>query len=458
MSWADSLQEASFRGVPFDIINTRDSAQRDLAQHEYPYLNGADIQDLGSKPHSLQTQAVFWGDDYESRLQTFLEALRKLGSGDLIHPVFGSMPNMQVAVWQVNHDAENVDYCTVDIQFVQSKTGNPFFVNDYPLSKADVIFNKVQSLIDDANTLIEGVTKPLRTVKATMKRARAMATTALNMVTIFRSEITGFISSTTDFINYPSAFFSDLRSALSLKSATSKSSLGSSYNSAAASGDVSSTQSASSESDVTNYVASPAIIVADWSNTYTALQDMADLPVSLLTGATDAPVEMPALADESDIAELVALTSLAVSMESAQAASELLSDETIMAVLTPVDIEQIVNDARSMIQQSIALHRTLYTASMETISSSEIPTGLAFQPIINGLADIALELQQMGAALINQRPQLISRAVQAQGNLHLVAHLWYGDYSRADELRRLNPQLRDPNNLQPGDVLNAYAE
>lgn len=128
MSWADSLQEASFRGVPFDIINTRDSAQRDLAQHEYPYLNGADIQDLGSKPHSLQTQAVFWGDDYESRLQTFLEALRKLGSGDLIHPVFGSMPNMQVAVWQVNHDAENVDYCTVDIQFVQSKTGNPFLL------------------------------------------------------------------------------------------------------------------------------------------------------------------------------------------------------------------------------------------------------------------------------------------------------------------------------------------
>ncbi|MFM3578034.1 DNA circularization N-terminal domain-containing protein, partial [Klebsiella pneumoniae subsp. ozaenae] len=45
MAWETDLQDASFRGVAFDIITTRDSVQRDIAQHEYPYRNGANIDD-----------------------------------------------------------------------------------------------------------------------------------------------------------------------------------------------------------------------------------------------------------------------------------------------------------------------------------------------------------------------------------------------------------------------------
>ncbi|MFT8209748.1 MAG: DNA circularization protein [Symbiopectobacterium sp.] len=229
MAWEDSLQDASYRGVKFDVINARDSAQRDMAQHEYPNIDGADIQDLGLKPHSVQIQAVIWGDDYESRLELLREALRKRGAAELVHPIFGSMPNMLVNVFQINHDAEYVDYCTLDIQFVQSKTGNPFFVKDYPLSKADEIFNQSQALIDSANTLMENVTQPLRAARKMMNKVRGLATEALNIITLFRSDISGFISGTTDFINSPSAFFSDLRSALSLKMGASKSSLHTTY-------------------------------------------------------------------------------------------------------------------------------------------------------------------------------------------------------------------------------------
>ncbi|MCE0321960.1 DNA circularization N-terminal domain-containing protein, partial [Klebsiella pneumoniae] len=53
MAWETDLQDASFRGIAFDIINTRDSMQRDIAQHEYPYRDGANIDDLGAKPRSL---------------------------------------------------------------------------------------------------------------------------------------------------------------------------------------------------------------------------------------------------------------------------------------------------------------------------------------------------------------------------------------------------------------------
>lgn len=459
MAWADSLQDASFRGVKFDVINARDSAQRDMAQHEYPNLDGADIQDLGLKPHNSQIQAVVWGDDYETRLQSLLDALRKPGAAELIHPIFGAMPNMLAAVFQVNHDADNVNYCTIDIQFVQSKTGNPFFVKDYPLSKADEIFNQTQSLIDSASTLLDDVTKPLRTAKTMMNKVRGLATGALNMVTIFRSDISGFISGTTDFINFPGAFFGDLRSALSIKTGASKSSLHTAYVGGGTSTAVTSVSGTEQQAiATTNYASSPAVIMADWTSTQAALLSVHSMPIGLVSGSIDAPVDMPAQLVDGDIVELTAIVAVAVAMEVAEEACAVLSDPALTAVLTPLDIEKITNETRTMIHDAIDINRDAYAPAMNEISSSTQPTGLSYQPVIDQLATIALTVQALAEAVINEKPQLMPRAVTAPGNLHLVAHRWYGDYSRAAELQRLNPQLRDANNINVGDVLNAYAE
>jgi len=59
--------------------------------------------------------------------------------------------------------------------------------------------------------------------------------------------------------------------------------------------------------------------------------------------------------------------------------------------------------------------------------------------------------------VLNERPPLTTRTVTLAGNLHLTAFRWYGDYSRADELLRLNPQITNPNFVMPGAVLNAYS-
>lgn len=490
MSWEDSLQDASFRGLKFDVINARDSAQRDMAQHEYPNKDGADIQDLGLKPHSSQIQAVIWGDDYESRLQSLLEALRKPGAAELIHPIFGSMPNMLVSVLQVNHDAEYVDYCTLDLQFVQSKTGNPFFVKDSPLSKADEIFNQVQAAIDSANTLMENITQALRTARKMMNKVRDLATAVLNMTTIFRSDISEFISGTTDFINSPSAFFSDLRSALSLKMGASKSSLhatyvnsgggallaGASSSGSNASGVGTSSGSTSGNTAVSattgsvstavtqpqiataNYTAAPTVIMADWTSAYSALQTVQAMPVNLVSGRIDTPVDMPQNLVAGDIVELITIVAVVEALEAADEASAILSDSALSAVLASVDIEKIANETRQMIQDAINITRTTYAPAMDEISSSAQPLGLSYEPVINQLATVATAVQALAEAVINEKPQLMQKTVTAPGKLHLMAHRWYGDYSRAAELQRLNPQLRDPNNLAMGDELNVYAE
>lgn len=182
------------------------------------------------------------------------------------------------------------------------------------------------------------------------------------------------------------------------------------------------------------------------------------MPVSLVSGRIDTPVDMPQNLVASDIVELITIVSVAVTLEAVDEASAILSDSALTAVLTPVDIEKIANETRQMIQDAIDIIRTTYAPTMDDISSSAQPLGLSYEPVINQLATVAAAVQTLAEAVINEKPQLMQKTVTTPGNLHLMAHRWYGDYSRAAELQRLNPQLRDPNNLAMEDVLNAYAE
>lgn len=437
MSWSDSILDASFRGVRFDVVNARDSWSRDIAQHEYPYIDGADVQDMGRKARNIRLSALFWGDDYDSRLQSFIAELDKRGAGELIHPIYGSMPNMQVIECQVGHDAENVDYCTVELVFLESKTGNPFFSQDYPAAQADVIFNQVQSLMDAEQSLMDNALAPLRDAKKLMSKSKALASAALNMLLIFRGEITGFVGSTTDFVQYPGAFMSDLQNAVSLTSQN-----------ATSSGSTVSAASAISQTNAT---------MSDWGESHRQLTEIANLPTALVSGEKTAPVDMPAGVSVADVAELIAMVTIVVAGELAQDAADIFSNEDINSLLSPTEIERIANDTRQFIQTAIDQHRAQYADATQEVSSSPTALGIAWQPVVEGLKDIALAVQQLAANMITTRPPLIQRRVDSVSNLHLVAHRWYGDYRRAVELQRLNPQLRNPNNLQPGDMLYAYA-
>src|SRR6185437_8547538 len=109
MSWEQNLQDASFRGVRFDVVRTRDGRQRAISRHEPPYVDGADLEDMGARERTFELSAVFWGDDYDTRLQAFIAVLDQAGIGELIHPVYGSIPKAQLDSYSISHDAENVD-------------------------------------------------------------------------------------------------------------------------------------------------------------------------------------------------------------------------------------------------------------------------------------------------------------------------------------------------------------
>ena len=293
------------------------------------------------------------------------------------------------------------------------------------------------------------------------------------MVSVLRGDITGFISSTADFVRFPAAFMNDIRSALSLQSAAVTSSI--SNNAKGYTSTPSVTVSGSSGSAVINeqsggvvvspgmnasviYASSPAVVMADWAAMKTQAERVAVLPVSLVNGEVAAVTEMPTGITTDDVRELTVMARIAVALELADEASDLLSNEIISAVLSPQDISLITGDVRQAIQNAIDLVREIWSTEMETVSSTQTSIALQYLPVIEGLRDMALSLQVMALAIINARPPLVKRTVASTTNLHLLAHLWYGDYTRAGELNVLNPSLRDPNHIIQGDVLNGYAE
>ncbi|MDA4859857.1 multidrug DMT transporter, partial [Acinetobacter baumannii] len=71
--------------------------------------------------------------------------------------------------------------------------------------------------------------------------------------------------------------------------------------------------------------------------------------------------------------------------------------------------------------------------------------------------DVAAQIQDQIQELIETRPPITKTQVPVPCTLHWLAHYLYGDMRRAEEIRRLNPDLINPAALQVGMELTIYA-
>ncbi|PVX80057.1 DNA circularization protein [Paraburkholderia unamae] len=546
MSWENNLQTASFRGVQFDVLRTRDARRRSTAHHEYPYIDGADIEDMGAGARRCSLVAVFWGDDYDDRLRTFLQALDTAGSGELIHPVFGSIANAQLDDYEVEHDADNPDHCLVHLRFDESTPSNPFFVKQLPAQQAQSIGALAAAAQSGG---FAAFANAIAAVKSGMQELNALRAVVTGTLGAIRTQVQGVIGTALDLINYPQAFAADVMSCLSGiadlrdfdgdtiaaewkglasqfstivelpssindgtasvdtatgvmsvgvggssssttttssgsgsssgggssgggsssggssgdgtsaggtsgtgSSGSGSSGSGSSGSGSSGSGSSGSGSSGGSSSDGSSSGSGSSGGGATPGNSIAGGTAMPLVPAAVVvTGASgyDAASTVPASfspagANEADVALVETVVRLAAALQLAQTASDILIAEYDDPTLSPPDIEQIVSDTRTAIEATIVQHRSVYAT----------PTAL---PIVDALKSIALAVQTAGINAIEAQPALTTRAVDAPANLTLLAFQWYGDYTRADELARLNPSIRNPNFVLPGTVLNAYA-
>ncbi|WP_199052948.1 DNA circularization protein [Aquitalea sp. ASV15] len=427
MSWKDNLLDASFRGLVFDCLQTEDEAERDTASHAYPYMDGEDVEDLGRKARQLRLTAVFFGDDYDSRLQGFLQVLDLPGHGELIHPVFGSMARMQLLRHAVRHTAEDVDYCTVELTFKEATPSQPFFVQQLPAQQAQSLALQAETARQAGIAVFDQALSQLQQWQGQLAPLQALGAVMTGTLAAVRSQLHGLVAGAS-VLDSPRAFAAELTGLLD--------------------GLV----------DLRGF--DTDTIASDWNSLARQLDRIVLLPVQLASpshssaadpannlppASTDNAIPVPTLPPRpQDVAQLTALVQAVAASTLASTASDVLADQAEQPTLTPPQLETIANDVRQLLQTSIDSHQATYPLEQA-------------RPVVEALKDTALAVQEAARVVIALAPPLIQRRVEQDGNLHLLAFAWYGDYRRAAELARLNPTLRNPNHLQAGDLLHAYA-
>lgn len=412
MAWENSLLETSYRGVFFDILKTDDSAERAIAEHAYPYRDGADVEDLGRNARRIAIEAIFCGDDYEEALQAFIQALEVPGAGVLRHPVFADL-TVQPVRFTVRHEADNVDACAVSVEFVESTPGNPFFDRTLPVQDAEAVGRQGEVARGALATGLADLIGKLRAANplAVFNDLRAALTLPLLAVV---SEVQGVVLSGLDLLAAPRAFCNDLSSlvdgVLNLKDFATTSLLA----------DFNAVKGVLGLFDVLGFGARP--------------KTQPPAPIFLAEVPTEAQV----------IAAVEAQISAQQAIGEATAVGLVLASEATTPTLSPPEIENIANTARDALETAIVAVRATFPLE-------------AARPQVEALKDQAKALLDAARAVIEARPPLLERAAPVTGNLRLQAHAWYGDHTRAPELCRLNPTLRLPNFVAQGETLNAFA-
>ncbi|OHX11008.1 hypothetical protein BI343_05355 [Chromobacterium amazonense] len=422
---AGGLVDASFRGVRFDCLKSVDSAQRDQAMHEYPYKDGADVEDLGRKARKVSLSAMFWGKDYQRRLRELVAALDAAGPGELVHPVFGSMPQAQVLDYQISHDADAPDSCTVDINWVEATPGNPFFAAGAALPQVEAISSQVDKLRQMAGEAFSKAQGVVATAKGALSRVAALRQQLTATVGQLAKMANQAVAQATDLLAYPQAFVSQAGQLVD----------------AAANWRLDRQVDLGPLPALKTAAALPSATLADWKALRRRLEN---LPATVRQNIAplSAGASLSVWAD--DQRRIDAMLQLHVSTKLAAAAAGIFQSEAQKPTLTPPALEQIAGDVRGSLQATMEQWRA----------------GMASEyayPVVDGLRTLGLQVQQSAAALIAAKPPLLKRKVEAACNLRQLAHLWYGDSQRADELLRLNPQLSQPNHLTPGTLVYGYA-
>lgn len=410
MAWAQTLLDASFDGLVFEIVKTDDSAERAIVEHSYPYVDGSDVEDMGRGARHISVEAIFYGDDYETRLQAFLAKLDQSGARELIHPVFGSIKKAQAARSSVHHDAENPDSASVSVEFIESTPGNPFFDRSLASQKADAIPQHgalaTASASDAAAKLIERLrtANPLAGLDTLREKMAGPLLYGMNFANTVLSGL--------DVLAYPRAWANDI--------------------SALVGGIVYIRDFGSS-------------LTADWASIQSSLNAFSIFSAQASTATVPAPAQVTPGSEVTEpqaVAAASATIQVNTAVALANASSYVLVSESVTPTLSPVEIEEICNKARSAIEVAIEQVRAIYGIEQS-------------RTITEPLKDQGLAVQEAARAIIEARPPLIWHTVETPGNFRLLAHQWYGDHTRAPELYRLNG-ARSPF-VNTGDRIHAYA-
>ncbi|EDX2467230.1 multidrug DMT transporter [Salmonella enterica] len=120
----NGLRDASFRGVPFFLVDTEGTGGRRAIPRAYPRRETAWTDDNGAIPGQQQINAKLLGKNFRDDLNALLDALSIPGPGELIHPWFGIQT---VQVGKVTHRLSTEEDGIAYVSFEVFEAGERLF-------------------------------------------------------------------------------------------------------------------------------------------------------------------------------------------------------------------------------------------------------------------------------------------------------------------------------------------
>ncbi|MDV4263310.1 DNA circularization protein [Acinetobacter seifertii] len=394
MGWDTDLQEASFRGVKFECTSADTSGSKTLSIKQSPYSDKARVEDMGNEPKKINLNAIFTGSDYKTYLDALVAAMEAIGSGELVHPIDGIL-QVYALNHQIHHDAENPDFCTVSLEFIRAdgKKNNLFIPVVTPTKIDTAVITQ---------TPAEGLKSYLEKLKLNdeneffkvVNNIRNGINTAREYLKLGKATIENILEPA----NYIVGLVDDVTKLVTFDFSIS---------------------AISKWRDLVNRIGRIGKLFHD---------DNTPLPLQQLWRATQ-------------LASSIAVTQQIVSIiRSEMAQSNQLS-------LTPIDLAVIRQKNRQDIQTAINAEREVNDTEINFISVTQIA-------VYKEIADkIHLQIQE----LIQTRPPITTTKIIAPCTMHWLAHQLYQDFTRAEEIRRLNPDLQNPASLLGGMEITIYA-
>jgi prophage DNA circulation protein len=112
---------ASIDGIPFDCEDLEDSFEKTIARYEFPYRDGALLEDMGQKARTVRIRCYFLNEAYERHKELVNRLKSPSGDFELVHPLYGILKG-QVESIVVHHDRRE-QTAEIDLTFLEQFRG-----------------------------------------------------------------------------------------------------------------------------------------------------------------------------------------------------------------------------------------------------------------------------------------------------------------------------------------------
>lgn len=465
--WTIPVQNAMYGDVAFEVFNVDDSFNRALIEHSYPFVNGADLESMGLNPRAVRLSAVFYGDGYYASFKRFLKVLESNKPAILTHPICGRLQNMICESANFHHEAEFINYVTLDLTFKVATPAKPIFVfNNSVLSQVDKLANQFEGFVANA----VGFYGAMMEVIVSGINAKSRMLGAWTGLTDTFNGISGLLGLDDKYRlgSLPSdkLFKSEMTSTLESISSTLDDELKSLAKSSVKDRDVFGRYGDSADNDrVTAQTNDIFSVRSRFDEVLRKIGEVTVLPGNLVKGKnqrTNTNNMQTAMArnlvKRQDVDALECALRLVCSASLVKIATSIIEDQ--VDTMTPDEIDYLCTKVRLNLLDSLNAVRKLQKDDLTNNSLGSKDTKIydySYQ-VAENIKNQAHDITQLALSAINQRPPLIIRTARFNGTIQQMAHDFYSDYTRSGELLRLNPHIRQPNFIAKGEILNGYAE